>query len=163
MRDLDTVTALNQLKKLPFSKSWQNVHVSKTKKILNTATSELATTDLNDFIYIPAPSLVRYFGNDKEFLSFRTEYKNSKDWDYKLVSDPVENNNRRLAVVWAENILKPLGINFLIDDGYTMYILYDELHKLANSDIPGMKEFINNLYIPKTLAQKKGVIETFGD
>lgn len=163
MKQLDSEAALNQLKKLPFSKSWQNVHVSNRKKIINTETKDLVSMALGDFIYMPAPSLVRHFGNDKEFLAFRSEYKNSKNWDYKLLSDPVENNNRRLAIMWAENILKALDIDFLVDDGYTMYILYEELHKLSDSDIPGMKEFVNHLYIPKTLAHKKGIIETFGD
>ena len=163
MKDLDTVDALNQLKKLPFSKSWQNVHVSKTKKILNLETKELVETPLPDFIFMPAPSLVRHFGADKEFLSFRSEYKSSKSWNYSLISDPVENNNRRLAIMWAANILKPLEINFLIDDGYTMYILYDELQKLNHSEIPGMKDFVTHLYLPKTLAHKKGIIETFSD
>jgi hypothetical protein len=118
MKTWDTEDALNQLKKLPFAKSWLNVHVSKIKKILNTETEELADTELGDFIYVPAPSFVRHFGNDKDFLRFRTEYKNSGEWNYKLLSDAAENNNRRLGVMWAANILQPLGINFLIDDGY---------------------------------------------
>ncbi len=163
MKQLEPVEALNQLKKLPFSKSWQNVYVNKTKKIFNLETKTLEETPLEEFIYIPAPSLVRHLSNDKEFLRFRSENKNSKEWDYKLVSDPVENNNRRMAIVWTENILQTLGIKFLIDDGYTMYILYEELLKLSSSDEHTVKEFINNLYIPKTLAHKKGITETFGD
>lgn len=161
MQRLEVPEALNQLKKLPFSKSWQNVYVAKTKKIFHLETKTVEETPLEDFIYIPAPSLVRHLSNDKEFLRFRSENKNSKEWDYNLISDPIENNNRRLAVVWTENILQTLGIKFLIDDGYTIYILYEELLKLSSLNEPTVKEFITNLYIPRTLAQKKGITETF--
>lgn len=163
MKRLEPSEALNQLKKLPFSKSWQNVFVSNTKKIFNLETKQLEEKQLEDFIYIPAPSLVRYLANDKEFLRFRSEMKSSKDWDHKLISDPVENNNRRLAVWWTENILQTLNISFSIDDGYTIYILYEDLQKLATLQEPGAKEFVNSLYIPKTIAHKKGVVETFSN
>ena len=62
MKKLDTLEALNQLKKLPFSKSWQNIQYLKKKKILNPETKQLVENALADFIYIPAPSLIRHFG-----------------------------------------------------------------------------------------------------
>ncbi len=158
----DPAKSLALIKKLPFSKSWQNVYVSKAaKKILNRETETFEEKEMEDFIYLPASALVRHFGSDKEFLLFRSDNKLNKDWDYKLVSDATENNNRRLAVKYAEALFAPLNINFTIDDSYTIYINNDEIKKLSEFDIPGAKEFVNGLYIPKIMAHKKGVTETF--
>src|SRR5688572_19802616 len=126
MKRTDPELAIIILKKLPFSKSWLNVFVSKSKKFLNRETHQFEDIELKDFVYIPAPSLVRHFSSDKDFLAFRSENKNTKDWDYKLVNDAAENNNRRLAIMYIEPILKSLHINFTIDDSYTIYILNDE-------------------------------------
>ena len=161
MTQLDQTQAFNLLKKLPFSKSWQNVFVSKTKKIVNPKTGALEDKELEDFIYIPAINLVRHFSNDKDFMRFRVENKNSKEWNFKLVADPLENNNRRLSVVYLENILNSLGINFIVDDSYTPYILNDEVQKLTALEISGIREFVNSLRNQKVISTKKGSSDTW--
>lgn len=162
MRRIEPSEAITHLKKMPFSKSWQNVFVTKVKRVLNKESNTFEDVELEDFIYIPAPSIVRYFGSNKEFLQFRSENKNSKDWDYKLFGDPAENNNRRLAIMYIEHFLNALDIKFIIDDAYTLYIMDSELQKLSNSEVAGAKDFIRNLYIPRTITQKKGGSETWG-
>ncbi len=163
MRRFEPEEAAVIIRKMPFSKSWQNVFVTNVKKILNTETHELEDRALDDFVYLPAPSIIRHFSNDKDFLRFRIDNKTSKDWNYKFINDPTENTNRRLAIMYFEKILKALKIKFLIDDSYTVYLMHEELLKLSDSDIPALKEFVNSLYIPKTLARKKGSSETWGN
>lgn len=161
MKDFLPEEALRHLRRFQFSKSWLNNFVSKKKKIVNTETRQLEETELDEFIYIPATSIVRHFSNDKQFLSFRSEYKNSKDWNYKLIEDAFENNNRRLAIMYLAKMLNVLDIEFVIDDGYTLYILHEELERQQQSEVPGVKEFMNSLLIPRTFVRKKGTMETW--
>lgn len=162
MAYLDFKTAAQQLRKLTFSKSWQNSFVSKTKKLLNKENNKFEEKELDVFIFLPAPTLVRHYASDKDFLVFRSENKLSKDWDYKLLADATENNNRRLAVMYFARILDALEINFTIDDGYTIYISEEELKKLGESEIPEIKDFYNSLYVPKTtISRKQGTSETW--
>jgi hypothetical protein len=162
MTQIDFITAAQTLKKLTFSKSWQNSFVSKTKKLLNRENNQFEDRELGVFVFLPAPVIIRHFGSDKAFLVFRSENKLEKDWDYKLLSDVTENTNRRLAVWYLSKMLDVLQINFTIDDSYTVYIEEAELKKLGESELPQIKEFYNSLYIPKTtLAKKQGEHESW--
>jgi hypothetical protein len=162
MTQIDFISAAQTLKKLTFSKSWQNSFVTKTKKLLNRETNQFEERELDVFVFLPAPIIIRHFGSDKAFLVFRSENKSEKDWDYKLLADVTENNNRRLAVWYLSKMLDVLNIGFTIDDSYTVYINDGELKKLGESDIPEIKAFYNSLYIPKTtLAKKHGDHESW--
>ncbi len=162
MLQIDFPFAVKTLKGLTFSKSWQNSFVSKAKKLLNRETNKFEESELGVFVFIPAPTLVHHFGSNKDFLTFRLESKSSRDWDYKLMSDAVENNNRRLAIMYVARALDYLEINFTIDDSYTLYINEDELKKLSQSESAELRDFYNSLYIPKTsLSRKVGTSETW--
>ena len=159
---MNTSDAIKLFKKIPFSKSWMNSHVNnKTRKILNTETGQLEDKELGVFIFAPAPVIVKHFSNDKDFLSFRTENRSNKDWDYKLVADATENNNRRLAVLYASKIFEALDIKFIVDDSYTIYVAEEELQSMGESTEPEVKGFFNLLYVPKTLGKKQSNNETW--
>lgn len=157
---LDPVMAFSRLKKLPFAKSWANNFVSKDKNIINLTTGKPEKRELDVFVYIPAPVLIQYLSSDKEFLGFRLENKFSSDYDFKLLADKNENNNRRLAVMYAAQYFKAAEVEFLIDDAYTIYITNEELQKFNCADT-AKREFYNSLYIPKHFGGRKGSEETF--
>ena len=160
---MDTKTALLKLKKLPFSKSWQNNFVSKSKNIINPETGKPEGTDLGIFVYVPATAILQTYGSDRDFLSFRMENKSSKDYDYNLLADKTENNNRRLAVMYIAQFFKEVELEFLIDDAYTIYIKGTELEKLNGTEDAGKKDFYNSLYIPKHFGGRKGSEETWSN
>ena len=160
---MDTKTAITKLKKLPFSKSWQNNFVAKAKNIINFDTGKPEPMALDIFIYIPAATILQNLGSDREFLNFRIENKLSSDYNYNLIADKAENNNRRLAIMYIAQFFKEAQIAFLIDDAYTLYITEEELKKLQNTDDASKKEFYNSLYIPKTFGGRKGSEETWSN
>jgi hypothetical protein len=47
MTQIDFITAAQTLKKLTFSKSWQNSFVTKTKKLLNRETNQFEEKELD--------------------------------------------------------------------------------------------------------------------
>ena len=160
---MDSKIAIAKLKKLPISKSWQNNFVGKAKNIINPATGKPEPRELDLFVYSPASAIIQAFTTDKEFLSFRLEHKTSKDYEYNLIADKTENNNRRLAIMYISQFLKEIDIEFLIDDAYTLYITADELQKLTTSDDASKKEFYNSLYVPKIFGGRKGTEETWSN
>lgn len=161
---MDVNMAISKLKKLPFSKSWQNTYISKTKKkIVNKRTGSVEETEIDVFVYIPANVIIQHWGTDREFLAFRQEHKLSSDFNYNLLKDKTENNNRRLAVMYAAQFFNEAEIDFLVDDNYTLYITGEELHKLQDSDEPVKKDFYNALYIPKHFGGRKGSEETWSN
>ncbi len=160
---MDTRTAMTKLKRLPFSKSWQNNFVSKAKNMVNFSTGKVEPMALDTFVYVPATTILQTFSSDRDFLSFRIENKSSKEYDYNLLADKAENNNRRLAVMYIAQFFKEADINFLIDDAYTLYVMADELQKLSSSAEPSVKDFYNSLYIPKTFGGRKGTEETWSN
>jgi hypothetical protein len=158
---METATAILKLKKLPFSKSWQNNFVSKAKNIINFKTGKVESTELSIFVYIPATTILQTFSSDREFLGFRIENKSTKNFEFNLLADKTENNNRRLAIMYVAQFFNELDIKFLIDDAYTLYIPEEELLKLNNSGDGFKQEFYNSLYIPKTFGGRKGSEETW--
>jgi hypothetical protein len=160
---MNTFTAITKLKKLPFSKSWQNTFISKSKNIVNFKTGKLESRELDIFVLLPAATILQFFGSDRDFLSFRIENKASKDYDFNLIADRTENNNRRIAVMYVAQFLDEAEIEFLIDDAYTIYITHEELQKLYASEDALKRDFYNSLYIPKHFGGRKGTEETWSN
>jgi len=158
---MDLKSTIDRLKKLPFSKSWQNHFVTKEKNIVCLKSGKIENQVFELFIYLPAPSVLQLFSNDKDFLAFRMEHKYSDEYNFNLIADKTENNNRRLAVLYIAQMLNSAEIEFLIDDSYTIYITQAELEKLNESGKPELKDFYNFFYVPKQFARRKGVEETF--
>lgn len=158
---MDLKSAIDRLKKLSFHKSWQDHYIGKEKEIINLTTGKPETTTLDVFIYVPTPSILKLYSNDREFLAFRMENKYSSDYNFNLIADKTENNNRRLAVMYVAQFLNTAEISFLIDSSYTIYITGRELEKLAASEKPELKDFYNSFYIPKHFGGRKGSEETF--
>jgi hypothetical protein len=158
---MDRITALTLLKKISFSKSWQNTFVDKEKGIVNLETGKIEKQALEVFVFIPALKIIQLFSNDKAFLTYRMDNKFSDRFNFNLVADKTDNTNRRLAIMYVADMLEALGIKFLIDDVFTLYINNDELQKMSESTDADIKAFYNALYIPKVFAQRKGASETF--
>jgi hypothetical protein len=159
----DLTKIIEEIKKLPFNQSWRSSFISDKRKIMNFATGQLEEKVLEDFLYIPAPNIVRNYGSNPKFLAYRNENKFSKDYDYNLLSDKFENNNRRIALKYvAENLLNKLGLEFMIDDAYTIYIPLAALARLAESEDEALRKLYIHFAIPKQLARKTGVREEWG-
>jgi hypothetical protein len=149
------------LKKLPFAKSWQNNYVSDVHNILDINTGELKKTELNDFIFLPAASALKNFSNDREFLSFRNEHKGDGMMDFKLLENKIDNENHRIVLLYLAIILAEMKIFFMIDHKYGIFIEISELHEKADSLGEGYKALYRHFSIPKTIAHKNGIVETW--
>ena len=157
--DQDIIDEFNDL---PFVKSWQNTYVSKKQLILNTDSGELVEKELEDFLYIPGPSLVRHLASVNKFLAFRGENKYGDDWDFKLVDDKFENQNRRMAIFYTSKILDELDIPFMVDEGYGLFVLIKDLAEKAKNSDEAYKEIYLNFAIPKSITTRHGVVESWG-
>ena len=156
---MNTNDKIEELKKLPFTKSWQNNFVSKTQNILNIETGEIKPRELNDFVYLPAPLALKSLSNNREFLAFRNDHKNDGLMDFKLLTSKADNENYRLALLYLAITLGDLGIYFMIDDKYGLFIEINELHKKANDFAGVYKILYRHFAIPKQIAHKNGIVE----
>jgi len=151
--------AIEELKKLPFTKSWQNNFVSDTQNILDVDTGEIKSTQLYDFIYLPAALAVKHLSNNRQFLSFRNDHKNDGMMDFKLLANKIENENSRVALLYLAIILGDLGIFFRVDDKYGIFIEIKELHDKAEAFGGVYKILYRAFSIPKQIAHKNGIVE----
>ncbi|PIR32694.1 MAG: hypothetical protein COV36_03860 [Alphaproteobacteria bacterium CG11_big_fil_rev_8_21_14_0_20_44_7] len=153
---------VKEFKRLPFIKSWQNSYVSSEQQIFNTETEQLETRVLEDFIYVPGPSLIRFYSSDPKFLAFRNDHKYDPDWNYHLLPDKSDNENRRLAVFFVAQMMEALEIQFMIDEGYGILVEIGELARLAKTENPVYKEIFLHFSIPKAMAKRNGLVEEWG-
>ena len=154
--------SLKEFKNLPFVKSWQNTFVSKNQNIINTETGKLVEKTLEDFIYIPGPSLLHHFSSDTSFLAFRNENKYEDDWDYNLIADKNDNANRRMAIFYVSKILEALEIKFMVDEGYGLFVEISELAEKAKSEDPVYRDIYQHCAVPKSITTRHGVVESWG-
>ena len=153
--------ASDELKKLPFTKSWQNNFVSDTQNILDINTGTLAQKELQDFIYLPAALALKHFSNDRAFLSFRNDHKNDGMMDFKLLANKIDNENSRMVMLYVAILLAELKIFFMIDDKYGIFIEIKELHSKADELGGVYKALYRHFSIPKQIAHKNGIVETW--
>jgi len=158
----EILAAIESLKKLPFSKSWVTNFITNQKKIFNRETKQIEEKEFEDFIYIPAASLVRYLADNPKFRAFRNEHKFDNDYDFKLVADKFENGNRSLAVKFVAPLFEALEIKFMIDDGYTIFVPLSDLSAFANSGDETLRKLYTYFAIRKTLGRKHGAQEIWG-
>lgn len=162
MTEIEPLTAISEIEKLPFSKSWQSTYISKKQQILNIETKKLESRELNDFLYIPAPNLVRAYGSDPQFLAFRLDHKKHPDWDYKLIKDKTDNEQRRLAIYYVSRFFNAAKIKFMIDESYGIFIEIEELAFLAKQNPEKYRDLYLHLSIPKSIGKKSGIVEEWG-
>jgi len=148
-----------ELQKLPFTKSWQNNFVSDTHNILDINTGAAKPTELNDFLYLPAPMALKHYANNRDFLAFRNDHKNDGVMDFKLLSNHTDNENGRIVLLYVAIILAELKIFFMIDDKYGVFIEIKELHKKADELGGVYKTLYRHMSIPKQIAHKNGLVE----
>lgn len=149
------------IKKLPFTKSWQNNYVSDTQRILDINTGELAEKELQDFLYLPAASALKHYSNDREFLAFRNEHKGDGIMDFKLLEDQADNENYRVVLLYVAVLLAEMKIYFMIDHKYGVFIEINELHEKAKELGDQYKSLYRHFSIPKTIAQRNGIVEAW--
>lgn len=158
----EILKVVDEIKKLPFNQSWRSTFLSDRRKMVNLESGKLEEQEFHDFLFIPAPNIVRHYGSTPKFLQFRNENKFSKDYDFGFIPDKFENNNRRLAVKYVAELLQKLNVNFMLDNAYTIYIMLSELAKFAESPDENLKKLYMHFAIPKQLARKAGVREEWG-
>lgn len=152
---------IDELKRLPFTKSWQNQHVADEHSILDINTGDVAVKSLKDFIFLPAPSALRHFSNDRKFLAFRNDQKGNGVMDFKLLNDATDNENYRIVLLYVAIMLAEMKIFFMIGNKYGIYIEINELHKKADEQDGLYKELYRHFSVPKTIAHKNGIVEAF--
>jgi len=150
-----------ELKKLPFTKSWQNNFVSDKQDILDINTGKINQKQLNDFIYLPAALSLKHYSNNSDFLLFRNDHKNDGMMDFKLLENKTDNENARIVLLYIAIILAELKIFFMIDDKYGIFIEIKELHNKAQEFGGVYKQLYRHLAIPKQIAHKNGIVEQF--
>lgn len=162
MENIEPIQALEEIKTLPFIKSWQNAYISKEQNIVNFATGKPEEKELSEFVYLPAPTLLRHYASDTRFLRFRNENKYEDDWNYELIEDKAENDNRRMVLFFIARYLESLEIEFMIDNSYALYIEIENLARLAKEKEGHYKAIYLSLSIPKAISQKVGIQEQWG-
>lgn len=157
----------NELKDIPFAKSWESTFISKTHQILNTETGKTEAITINDFLFIPGIHLLKHYSSDSSFLSFRSENLYEDNWDYKLLENKTDNNNRRMAVFYVSRMLDALEISFRVDNNYGIYIEIEELAKKAREAEGELQKIYKDIYynfsVPKSITSKVGEIESWGN
>ncbi len=157
----EATKALETIKGMPFTKSWQNNHVSQSHDILNIDTGEVGQKELKDFIFLPAASALRHLSNDREFLAFRNDHKGDGMLDFSLIKDKSENENHRIVLLYMAIFLAELKIFFMIGGKYGIYIEISELHDKADENGGIYKTLYRHFSIPKQIAHKNGIVEAF--